>query len=259
MQDIRNKLTVLHSVDGSTFTDKSFEAFDYLSAEELTCTDDLYIGFSKPINAVYVSLPSDASNSGSFTWQYWDGTEFVGLDVYDSTRDFTQDGFVQWTRNQTGEAKTTLDGTEAYWYKVQHSTSATYKVKGINILFCDAQDLKNEFAYVDHANYIPTGETSHIRSLVVARDAVLTAFNVSPWDLLQIAEVRTAAVYYALYHIFKTASDLPDDKDAIRSQHYFDKFHAEKSKIRVSVDLDNDGKESDTEKKTSASVMAWSR
>lgn len=250
MQDIRHKLTVLHSTDGVAFTDKSFEAFDLTKDEISGTTHSLYVGFKKPINAVFVSLPADAENTGTFSWSYWNGSSFSAIaSLHDGTKNLTRSALVQWDRNLSNEAATTINATELYWYKITHSTADAFRVLGLNILLCDESDLQDEFHYASYPQYLPDGETSQIRALVAARNAVMRTLSVSPWDLLHVAEAKDAAVFYALHVICKNASDTPDDADDARSRTYYDRFLDTKSKISVSVDENDDGFEQPVEVK----------
>lgn len=265
MQDIRHKLTILHTTDGVAFTDISVDAFDFLR-DELTCTGTLYIGYRKPIHAFYVHLAADAENAGTFTYKYYNGS-FVTVSPHDNTKNFTRSGFVQWEKDEEevdDEVETTINDIEQYWYKVEFTAddpeAAEYQFMGIGIVFCDEYDLKDKFYYVDTTRYYPEGETSHIRSLISARNEIMKSFSDrTPWDMLHVAELKDCAVSLALHYICKNASTEADDKDYQRAEDFYDEYVKFKTLVDVSVDLDDDGVESEAEKRAHTSVTHWSR
>lgn len=245
-----DRLTVLHD-DNSVFVDYTDEAADYLrdtfTLGMVALEDKLMIGFSKPINALYVELET-VGTASKLSGKYWNGTAWVELEgFYDDSKGLSRNGFVQWDRNQTDEAKTTVDSKEMYWYQISIDADSSAEVTGLNIVFNDLEDLKSEFW--DVVDLLPENVTSPIGYLVNARNYIVQKLRtkgynaggelLSPWDILNIEEVRQASTYYALHKIYFNNSDEPEDAYDLKSAYF--KAEAEKiiNSLAVSVD-DND-------------------
>ena len=291
MLNPQTKLTVLHD-DNGTFIDYSKEAFDYsrdpLALGALHHTQDyLYIGFEKPINALYVEMGTANTNANTLTLQYYTNTgTWASVQGYhDDTKGFTRSGFIQWNRNlvnsdnQLNEAindadLATVNSTDLNWYRFRPDAymSAGTSLAGINLVFSDDRELQSEFpALLDSAGvavdkFLASGQTSHILTHVAVRNEIVqrirnkdyikystaetysTRKSLNQWDLLEIDEVRQAAKYFALSKIFLNVSDASDDSYAQKSALY-EKWAIENINLaRASLDTDNDGV-SDTNEK----------
>lgn len=255
----RNKLTVFHD-DNSSFSDYSNEALDFdrdtISITLNQSEDYLYIGFYKPINAFFVELGTANTNAGAFTGEFYNGTAWASLSgLHDDTKSFTRSGFITWDRNQTDEDNTTVNSTDKYWYRFRPSvTHSATVINGLNIVFADDQDLKREFFEI--SEFLPSGESSFILTHVACRDHIIQVLrnsgfekrnasslreDITPFDILELGEIKLAATYLALSKIFSNIQD--DDEDIWRqkSQDYLSLYSKAQKNGFLSIDYDDDG------------------
>lgn len=258
MLKIKNKLTVLHD-DNSSFSDYSVEALDF-DRDTFTMAlhqseDYLYVGFSKPINVFYVELSTANTNAGTFTGQFYNGSAWTSLvGFYDETASFTRSGFIQWDRNQTAEAATTVNSTEKFWYRFRPSvTHSSTVVSGLNIVFSDDNDLKKEFFEI--SDFLPSGESSHILSHVASRDQIIQTLrnggdykigggnklDITAFDLLDVSQVKLASTYLTLYKIFTAVMDDPDDVYKRKAEEFKSNYSMAIKAPFIDIDSDDDG------------------
>lgn len=257
MIDKRTKLTILHD-DNSVFTDYTNQSADYLRDEytaTLSSTEDyFYIGYSKPFNAAYIELTTANTNANTFAAEYWDGTAWTSIDLEDETNGWTRSGYFHWEKSDMNS--TTINSLDRYYIRVRPNAdhSAT-TIRGINLVFSDDNQMKQEFFEIDNSSLIPPGESSHIGSHVAARNIIVENFRrlgylktdasgseiLNQWDLHDIFEVRQAATYLALSRIFFTLSDSVDDNWWQKYREYNDKYEESMRIAKSSIDLDNDG------------------
>ena len=270
MINTNEKLTILHSdngvfVDGSAFMasySRDSANIDYEYTE-----DFMFIGFYKPINALYFDFVK-ASNQNDLTLliDYWNGTEFTSLpSFYDDTAVMTRSGFVTWDRNIDNEAKTTVNGIEQYWYRFNiDGITHAFEVNGINIVFSDDTDLKREFFEIDQ--FLPAGQSSHIMTHEAARDEIIQALNqksgqiidgntgweknISAFDLLNVGQIKLASTYLVLSKIFLNVSDEVDDLYMEKSEIYRSRYNDIINNVTLEIDHDDDGKYDRIERNT---------
>jgi hypothetical protein len=245
MQDLKDKLTVLHTTDGVAFADKSADAFDLLRGS-LTVSVMFYVGFRKPVNTLFFAVPTSNSNAGTWTVSYYDGT-WKALDAHFDSPSFTESGFVRWLE-PASETSIATGGKTLYWYKFTHSTSSSVSLSGIGPLLCSAHDIEDLDFNVDEPS------DTKLKAMVAARNYMCKEMQISAWDLLNVPDVSDAATFYALYVLYSNRSDRPDDHYAILASDYLEKYKALKSKVAVTIDRDDDGKQDDGERQTSRTV-----
>lgn len=260
MIKVNEKLTILHD-NNSSFADYSNNlasydrgtaSFTYIAAE-----DKIYVGFEKPISTFYVEFSTANTNDLDLSVSYYNGTSFTAVSGYhDDTNGFQRSGFIRWDRNQTTEAKTTINSTETYWYQLALSGDSTAMIiKGINIVFSDDQDLKREIFEID--KYLPSGESTHILSHAAARDEIIQQLradgrhkediatgrlkDITSFDLLDISQVKMASTYLTLAKIFMAASDEVDDIYMTKSSMFRSLYNKAMMTMYLNVDEDNDG------------------
>ena len=258
--NVADKLTVYYS-DNGVFSDLSYECFDFyrdtFTKTIVTSEDAIYIGFFKPINAVYINITTANTQAGALTVSYYNGTSFTAVsDYYDETKNLTRSGFIQWGRNLEDEVVTTINSTQLFWYKVTSSVTTSATVfTGINIIFADDNDLKKE--YFEISDLLPSGQASHILTHMSVRDHIINTLRrdgkysynstdtivkkTTPWDLLDFSEVRLAATYLALSKIFNNVSDQIDDVYRQKSSYYMSLFNDAMKVLYLSLDTDDDG------------------
>ena len=259
MININEKLNILY-YNGSTYTDYTNELAEYgrdSATITLASTDSIYVGFYKPINTFYLYLTTANTNTIAMTLQYWNGSAFAApVGFYNDTNGLKRSGFIRWDRNQVAEAKTTINASERYWYKIDVDTDTTEMIiAGLNILFSDDQDLKSEVPSID--KMIPDGFTDHILSHVAARNELIRDLrsdgrykedlstgklkDITAFDLLDISQVKLASTYLALSKIFLNSSDDPLDTYNEKSKVYKTHYTSTMNMFYLNVDEDDDG------------------
>ena len=275
MIDSRTKLTILHD-DDSVFTDYSNLAADFTrdpySHDLISLEDYLYIGYSKPFNAAYIEMEVPNTNANEFTAEYWNGTAWTELDLNDGTNGFTRSGFIEWDKSDMNS--TDVNSLTKFWLRLKPSadhSATTYR--GINLVFSEDAMMKSEFFEITNSNILPAGETSHITTHVASRNMIIQQLrnqgyikddgyndvNLNQWDLHDIYEIRQGATYLALSKIFFTLSDSVDDNWWQKYREYNDKYEEAMRLARLSLDLNDDGLESDDEKTRQATPFRWNR
>jgi len=291
--DLNTKLNVFLK-SGEIYTDYSDYAFDLLrDGYDLVTdtTDYLYIGFRKPIASLYLNFQTLNTQANTLSLEYWNGTAWVAMvDVYDDTKGFTRNGFIEWSVNQGseyGEDDSDWDELEVnsitkYWLRLHPSVkhSSGTEIMGIGIVFSDDQDLSVEVPLImdelfTDANWA-NGETSYIRLHCAARDEIVqylrnkNVFTVgssevikrdlTAWDFLQIDQVKKASVFCVLSKIFANCSDSVDDKYYQKSKFYNDKFQSIITSLQsLYLDTDSDGSVDSAERNNELSFKRGSR
>ncbi len=273
MIDTKDKLTVFHD-DDSVFTEYTKEASNYLrdpiTISLVAAEDYIYIGYDKPISAVYIDFTTVGSNA-SLTVEYYNGTTFTSIDnLDDDTKGFSRNGFIQWSRNQEAEESTEVNSATKYWYRIKPSINQSIVMTGISIVFNDLQDLKVEYEDID----LVSDETPTINSFVNARNNIIQGLRnkgnakssitggieqLSPWDILDSTEVRQAAVYFCMYKWFFHKSDTSEDVWADKSAYYLVQYNSAIDLARISLDLDDDGLADSGEVQRVSVARKWSR
>jgi hypothetical protein len=260
MVDNNIKLTILSEPTASVFTDISNECKDYsrdMASITLATTSNLYVGFKKPINNLYVDFLTPNVTASVLTIKYYNGSSFVTTNADDDTKGFTRSGFISWDRNQTTETATTINSVTLFWYKISCSvTMAATVINGISFIFADDQDLKQEVPEIADTEHL-TGKTSHILTHVAVRNQIIqdlrskdyTTTNATTglkedltvWDILDLNQLKQAAIFLALSKIFFNYSDDAEDNYMSKSNAYLDKYSKALAVSRLSLDTDNDG------------------
>jgi hypothetical protein len=275
MLNIKSKLTVLHDANG-VFTDFSKEAEDYQKDAFVVAvnkdTGYLYVGFDKPFNAFYVDFNIVNTNANTLQAEYFN-TTWTALEISDDTKGFTRNGFIQWDRPVQLNVwnLTTINSLSKYWVRFRPTAThlSTTKINGLNIVYSDDSDLKEEFYNIDRL--FPTGQTTFILAHVASRNQIIqelisnrfmkydtTTFsyiNLTPFDLLDIYEVRMASIYLTLSKILYDASDDPEGNLVFKAKRYEDMYKTMINKLAVAVDTNNDGIKDAFENKISISSV----
>lgn len=259
MINLKDKLTILHD-DNGTFIDHTASLCDYLrdtSTITLATSEDyLYIGFYKPISAVYIEFETPNTVSATLSLEYYKKTaEWTSITHHDDTKGLTRSAFLSWERNQTDQIVNTINSQEKFWYRISaDATTSAMIIKGINIVFSDDQELKRHYDQILSTDMLGS-LSSHINIHVAARDYILQRLRnnnnnkltsgdvayITPWDLLDIEEVRMAATFKALSMIFNNLSDGDDDFWANKSLFYDKEYYKMINNVNLSIDSDDDG------------------
>lgn len=277
MIDPLSKLTVIHD-DNSSFTDNTENAADYIRDDfsmTLNSTEDyLYVGFYKPFGSLFAAFTTANTNANTLAAQYYNGSSWVSLSLTDETRGFTRNGFLFW--DKASMESTAINGTTKYYIRLRPSVTHTATVyRGINILFADDNALKQEFSEIDNETLLPAGETSHLVRHVGAKNTIVqmlrnkgiikqasgstTQKDLTAFDIMNLEQVRQAAVMLTLSNIFFMLSDSREDTWWAKYEEYQDKFEESFELLLLAIDTNDDGIEDTQETNEPFKVQRWLR
>ena len=266
-----DRLTIFH-FDGAAYTDHTRKGGNFgRDSFSLTLeTDDfLYIGYSKPINAVYINFITANLNSGNLSLEYYNGTSWAAVSGFDEDTDgLSRSAFLQWERDLDGDTDSQPDLSmplKNYYRLSIDADSSAIEIQGMNLIFADDEDLKKEFFCITDGEILQ-GADSHIlihdackneiiqylrnKGFSKQRDSSLIGReDIIGWDLLDIHEVREAAKFLALNKIFFNMSDSPDDVWYQKSIYYRAQYESQIQITLATIDEDNDGEIDDAERK----------
>lgn len=249
-----SQLTI-HKNSSSIWTNDFRDAFSLTLAD----SDYLYLGYYKPFNSAYIALNTPNENSNNITGEYWNGSSWTSLDNWkDDSKGFTRSGFINWSRNQTDESSTTVNGVEAYWIRLSTDTThSSTEFAGIGFLFADDKDLQTEVPEITDTQHL-AGKTSHLLTHAAVRNQIVQELNnrglgkvdqdtgitedLTCWDILEATQIKQAAIFLTLSKIYFNFSDSKDDKFYQKYQDYQSKYKEAFSVSRLSLDSDDDGK-----------------
>ena len=277
-----NLLSFFH--DGSDKS-KEINPFGIEYSMTLTSTGHLDIGFTKPINQIFVEIKTANTNNSTISIQKHNGTTWVNTECLDQTNGFKKSGFIFFNEDDQA-TKLNHNGIDQYWLrlKVSANTSAVL-LNGINLVFCNLDDLRMEEPSIE--KFYPREISSHIFSMVAARDYILRRINNSQpyayyllsinalaaqryvdvrnfnqFDIFDVNEIRDAAVFYTLHKIFSNRSDEQNDVYKQKADDYLAKFESS-FKLwqgrKLTIDIDNDGGETATDKNASIRTISITR
>lgn len=279
MIDPKSKFTVILDDNGvfSHLTeDMSDLTRDNTTIQMVSTQDKLYVGFTKPFNTLYVELFTPNTTVGSFAVEIFDGSTWVSTSLTDNTKGFIRSGFMSW--DKTTMKATNVNSVNKFYIRltpsVNHSSTV---IRGINLIFADDSDLKSEFFEIQNSNILPTGEVSHIGTHVATRNYIIhslrnhysklvsseTTFTslekINQFDLIDIFEIREAAIFLSLSKIFFNLSDNPEDHWFLKYKEYLDKYEQKIIVARLSIDQNNDGVDDANEKQEQFNPVRWAR
>jgi hypothetical protein len=277
MIDPKAQLIVKHEVSGA-FTDYSHKTNNFGKDSftiSLASADRLYVGFRKPINAIYFNHNSIYDEEGLLSLEFYNGITWANVEgLGDDTLGFKRSGFVHFDRNQTGHVPHLVDDYKLYWYRFSSSEPREDLVlSGINLVFADDYDLMMEQPYITMQDFLGT-QKSHILIHAACRNEIIQKLknkdfikydsdgvkqDLNQWDLLEIGEVKQGAIFLAMSKIYFNMSDSLDDVWGRKSTEYFKKFVSMIDLAALSLDLNDDGKAESAENKVSFSVRYMSR
>lgn len=259
--------------------------FDANYALTLSSSGHIDLGFKKKINNIFFEFKTANTVDLTVSVQKWTGSTWQSLTILDETEGFKKSGFIFLDEDHTNTQQL-HNGIDQIWYriKVSANTSAMI-VNGINLVFCNETDLKKEEPAI--ASFYPRNTSSHIQSLMAARDYILRRINnsapldyyvysidplvgtsyiesrnLTQFDLFDINEIRDAATYYTLHKIFSNRSDAADDVYKQKSDQYlalFESSFALWKGRKLTLDIDDNGKESQDEKNASIKTITLFR
>ncbi len=261
--------TVLWS-DNAVFSDLSQSALDLsrdnFALASLSHTQDyIYFGLYKQFSSIYVEMYTANAAATTFAIEYYDGSSWTAIaNPLDETKGFSRSGFIKWDLNQTNWASTTINSIDKYYIRMRPAADfdAGCIVRGINIVFSDDQDLKQEIP--DVANFLSSAETSFILIHQACRDDIIqnirnsgkvkynpflvntlidnSFLEVDAWDFLEIDQIRQWSKYLALSKIMENMSKAENDIYWIRHKRFDEKAKEAASLYYITLDITDDGK-----------------
>lgn len=268
-------LTVKHDNNG-VFADRSLAAsrydIDEFTTDLVAAEDYLYAGLYKPFNRLYLELKTANTTANTLAGEFWNGSAWTSLsNLVDRSVGMTRNGFLEWKRDQTDWAKTTVDGDELFWVRFRPSVDIDpgTEIQGLNIVFSDDEQLAIEFSEINQL--LGSNRTSFINLHQAARDQIVQELrnqsevkrranatglaNLTKWDLLDIDEIAQAAKYKALEKIFFEISDNTDDKWYQRFNDYRGLYGQAMQLAFLTLDRDDDGVVDDSERVASRRIV----
>ncbi len=249
MQDLNDKLTVLRSEDGVVFDDESMSAFSFFKST-FQVTDELYVGFRKPITSMFVGVTVGSSDDSEVSAQYWNGA-WVDLPLHDETDALSASGFVRWIQ-PTDQVANTVNGKSLFWIKLSLLLDTPVTIQGVGPLLCSEDDLRG----IDYS--LDETPTNILKAMVAARTLICKEMQVSPWDILNIPDVTDAATFLSLSNIYYNQSDREDDHYKTLGDDYYTRYSNLKDKLGITIDA-NDNGVADESEKTKPSVVYLER
>lgn len=254
----------------SQASDLRLDSFTY----DLSPTKFIYVGYSKPINALYFYMIDGKNNvNTNLKFEYWNGTAWTSLSIADQTHALKYSGMVNWT-TPTDFAETSVNSITSCWIRVstQAATTPNLKFQYMGLVFSDDTDISIEFPSVLQECYYPTGYSDFFSYHVNAKEYVMSELlrrgytkmvgaskePINQWDVLDVYELRQASLYYAMSQIFFTLSDNSSDNYWQKYIEYKNKYEQAMSLGMLRIDQDNDGQADESEKLPIASVR-WVR
>jgi hypothetical protein len=273
---LQSRLIVLHDDNGS-FVDHTEAAEDFLRDNftmTLIAADDyVYLGLYKPFGSVYAEVYTANTQNSILEMEYWNGTAWTALELRDQTNGLKRSGFMSWDKDNM--KATTVNSVASFYVRIKPDidTSAV-TLRGLNLIFADDHDLKQEFLEITNSNLLPPGETSHIGVQVATRNFIIqdlrnrgyikyndtTGYeSLTPWDLHDMSEIRQAAVFMTLAKIFFNLSDSPDDIWWMKYRSYMTRFEEAMKIAHLSLDDNDDGVVDISEDNKNAAPFRWNR
>jgi hypothetical protein len=273
--DLRTRLYVIYS-DGVVETDFSHDAQDFSRDSfdiQLTTDDFIYVGYKKPINALYMAMTTPNTVASSLTVEYYSESGWSALETSEDTRGLTRNGFITWER-VTDSAEIAVAGKAQHWVRIAANDDIDQVTfQAISLVLADDQDIAKEMPTLLDTCFYPQGQSSHILQHVATRNYIMSRLrykgyikwdenndhqNINMWDILDIYEFRQAATYHAISQIYFAISDDPEDHYWAKYEEYEKKFDQAFNNGLTTIDLDDDGKVDNAEKRQIRS-MRWSR
>lgn len=235
--------------------DKSIKLRDFNQAIDYSATNagSIEIGYYKPISDLFIDFKEFNLTEETISLYYFAPTQ-TQIDLTDETENFTKSGFLSWDRTAIEPVKTTRNGHELYWYKMEFSGDFEVQMTGLDLVFSNDNDLVDEYPTI--MDNLPQGEISFIRFHKAARDKILTEINnlnirkvtniynrrrINQFDIMDINEIRAVSKYTTIGLIYKSLSDAVDDKWSVESKANLSLASALIEMPNLSIDINDNG------------------
>lgn len=252
-------LTVLTEDENGDLTNQTTRASDPTIdtfTTNISPLNTIYIGYEKPINALYFQLASGMNTTGgTMTLEYFSTTGWKGLSPVDQTQFFNRNGIINWNM-PSDAALLEYGGIEGYYVCIYSAETITaLEIQYVGLVFSDDNDIATEYPSVLKECFYPKNQSSFIIYHVSAKNLIMSELSrrgytktvngvespVTQWDVLDIYELRQASLYYAMSQIFFNLSDNSSDNYWQKYLEYKDKFDRAFNLATLKIDQDNDG------------------
>jgi len=270
-------------------TDLSLKVKDFVSNEAalpLEVGQFLYVGYYKPFKNLYIDFSELNVEVATISFEYLTATGWVELtDVIDETEDFLKSGFIYFTRPKDW-VESDQDGETNFYLRVKTDANltATTKVKGLNVLLSNDNDLIGVRSNIvsKHNNGKPWIEKhemarqhiiQQLRNLgykkatnskespiysTGASDTIIYT-DLTAFDLLEPFELRQASKFFALAYIYlDELSDELEDKWHRAGLRHEKRADEALNVFMLKIDRDDDGVEDPEESSGDTGVnLSW--
>jgi len=241
----------------------------------LSDTDEILIGYHKPIKYLYFDLTTPNTNSSSISVEYYNGSTWVELDIIDDTNDLERSGFIQWEElDGSLQKESTINLVTNYWIKIKTDTTHTASVWNfIGLIFCTNQDLLLENPYILDTNLL-MGEIDHLKHIIASRNEIVQSYSnkgyekynasleaqrITLWDMLDIEEFKQGAIFLALSKIYFNLSDKDEDTWLKKSESYRQRYLDQIDLYYSTLDTNDNGITGNSERMAVANTKTISR
>lgn len=242
---------------GASFSDVSINLNNYdvntLVISMTEGVDYLYFGLYKKFKNLFVGVESFTSSS-DVAYEYYNGTTWESLEVFDETNSLENSGFVNWALPEDW-AMTDVDSNNLFFIRV--TATAELELNGVNMLFSNDNDLKEKYRNITEflgndktfVAYQQSSRKDIIQEIknsgntkISSVDNVLEDLIV--WDFLRPMQLRNASAYLCLSKIFAGVSDSIEGKFFQLSIDFEKKYRAALNTFLLTIDKNDDGEES---------------
>lgn len=259
LSTILNIVKYTEDGEGGFFTDYSLKLADPSSPAvpiSVGTQDYLYVGFDRPIKNFFVSLSTPNDVFAPLMAEIFNGTDWEECPIWDETYAFNASGTIQLLKEPT---KFTVLTEEKYVIRLKFSIATSpMQIQFIGQVLSTDQDLLIENPYILDQNLM-MGQPNHLKFHVAARNEIIQTFlnkgyklnngdRLTYWHLLDVHELKQASVFLTLSKIYLALSDNVDDTWMQKSREYRKLYNHQVEVYRLTLDLNSDGKLSDSEK-----------
>jgi len=220
---------------GVTLTDITEDVSAYgaqgVDFELTSATGAIFIGADHPFNSIYFKMKTPNASESSIVIQYWDQQWRNVVDKRDSTKTFTQSGFISftpdrenaWERESTnyeGESVTDLEGIviyDKYWLKITlgGDLDPGTELQWVGFKFSDDNDLAAEYPDLVRSNVLTSfksgktdWEEQHVRAAeVIINDLQDRGLIKDVGQIIDRKEYKAASVSKCAEIIFRSFGD----------------------------------------------------
>ena len=212
-------------------------------------TEEIWIGYKKPISNFHIEISAVVTSLSNVSIQYENSSGLVNVaNLIDRTYGLGNSGKISWDL-ASDAVKSTKFGKELYWYSLSVNISTVARsVLGINVIYSGDADLAEEYPGV--MELLPENATSFINFHASSRKDIVQKLRgkftangnlLTQFDLLNNEEVKQASKYLTLSKIFAWLSDAPGDKWSLKSEAFYGSAIDYLNNVTLTIDSNDNG------------------